>query len=146
MTKILAANLWHGSGVTMTLWDKSQLPLATAWYWDKFLVSMTSRDLNWLVLSCLFWLDSVADPGEGPPYFSTKMKPEEPKIMFLETATTPLSQGLDDQPPPPPSLLPRRLSDGLDPPLWLKVVRKWNTVQLNTRRITERILSRFSDL
>ena len=53
---------------------------------------------------------SVADPGEGPgehapPYFSTKMRPEGPKKMFLETAA-PLSQGLDDRPPlPPPSYL-----------------------------------------
>ena len=144
MTKILAANLWHGSGVTMTLWDKSRLPLATAWYWDKFLVSMTCRDLNWLVLRCLFWFDSVADPGEGPPYFSTKMKPEGRKIMFLETATTPLSQGLDDQPPPPPPPSPSLI--------WWSgsatVIknREELEMQLSTRRITERILSRFSDL
>jgi len=36
--------------------------------------------------------ESVADQGEGPgrpgspPYFSTKMKPEGPKKIFLETA------------------------------------------------------------
>ena len=34
-----------------------------------------------------------------PPYFSTKMRPEGPKKIFLETAP-PLSQGLDDRPPP----------------------------------------------
>ena len=50
-----------------------------------------------------------ADLGEGPgehapPYFSTKMRPEGPKKMFLETAA-PLSQGLDDRPPLPPPLI-----------------------------------------
>ena len=34
-----------------------------------------------------------------PPYFSTKMRPEGPKKIVLETAL-PLSQGLDDRPPP----------------------------------------------
>ena len=43
-----------------------------------------------------------------PPYFSTKMRPEGPKKIFLETAP-PLSQGLDDRPPP--------LSESLDPSL-----------------------------
>ena len=37
--------------------------------------------------------------GPPPPYFSTKMRPEGPKKIFLETAP-PLSQGLDDRPPP----------------------------------------------
>ena len=49
----------------------------------------------------------MANPGEGPPYFSTKMTPEGRKNLFLETATAPLSQGLDDQ--PPPTLGPREL-------------------------------------
>ena len=57
---------------------------------------------------------AVADPGERPappPYFSTKMRPREPKNIFLETAPPPrpLSQGLNDRPP--------SLSEGLDPPL-----------------------------
>ena len=55
--------------------------------------------------------------GARPPppthYFSTKMRPEGPKKIFLETGSSPLSQGLDDRPPP----LPPPLSEGLDPPL-----------------------------
>ena len=44
---------------------------------------------------------SVADPGEGPgpPYFSTKMRPEGPEKIFLETGP-PSSQGLDGRLPP----------------------------------------------
>ena len=38
-----------------------------------------------------------------PPYFSTKMRSEGPKQIFLETGP-PLSQALDDRPPPPPYL------------------------------------------
>ena len=53
----------------------------------------------------------VADPGEGPgggptpPYFWTKLRPEEPK-KFLGGTGPPLSQGLDD--------CPRLLSEGQD--------------------------------
>ena len=49
-------------------------------------------------------VDSVVDPGGpgGPPsYFSTKMRPEGPKKIFLRPPPPPLSQGLDDRPPPP---------------------------------------------
>ena len=46
----------------------------------------------------------VARGTLGPPYFSTKMRPEGPKKIFLETA-----------PPPPPPL-----SEGLDPPLTVR--------------------------
>ena len=106
-TKILATYLWHGSGVTMTSWDKSQLPLPTAWDWDKFLVSMTCRDLSWLVLSCLFWFDSAADPGEASPlpYFSTKMTPEGSKKIFGDRPPPPLILGSGWPPPPPPYLM-----------------------------------------
>ena len=43
----------------------------------------------------------------APSYFSTKMRLEGPKQIFLETGPPPLSQGLDDQAPPspPPSYL-----------------------------------------
>ena len=52
----------------------------------------------------------MADAGEGPgraapPYFWTKMRPEEPKKFGGETGP-PLSQGLDD--------CPRLLSEALD--------------------------------
>ena len=57
------------------------------------------------------WGGAVADPGEAPPYFSTKMRPRGPKKFFLQTGPTPLSQGLDNRPPPPSS------KGDLDPPL-----------------------------
>ena len=59
---------------------------------------------------------AVADLGEVPapppttPYFWTKLRPEGPKKIFLETTPPPLlSQGLDDRLP---------LSEDLDPPLY----------------------------
>ena len=45
-----------------------------------------------------------------PPYFWTKLRPEELKNIFLETGPSPLSKGLDDH-------SPRPLSQGLRPPL-----------------------------
>ena len=59
---------------------------------------------------------AVEDPeegpgGPGPPYFQTKLRPEGPKKIFLETAL----------PPPPPKDLddfPSFLSQGLDPALF----------------------------
>jgi len=56
-------------------------------------------------------LNIHARGGPPPPYFPTKMRPEGPKKMFLETGPPPLSRGLDDRPSPPP------ISEGLDPPL-----------------------------
>ena len=50
-------------------------------------------------------------PPPTTPYFSTKMRPEGPKKIFLETGSSLLSQGLDDRPPAPP----------LPPPPYLKV-------------------------
>ena len=49
--------------------------------------------------------------GPPPPYFWTKMRPEEPKKSFLETWPPHLSQGLDDRRPP-------SLSEGLDQSLF----------------------------
>ena len=45
------------------------------------------------------------NPGEGPAslIFRPKMRPEEPRKIFLRPPPLPLSQGLDD-PPPPPSI------------------------------------------
>ena len=60
----------------------------------------------------------MADTGEQPPLFWTKLLPEGPKKSFFK-AGSPSSQGLDDRSPPPP------LSEGLDPPL-----RKWVAVVL----------------
>ena len=49
---------------------------------------------------------SVVDPAEGPggggpgpPYFWTKLRPEEPKKFFFSRPGPPLSQGLDDRLP-----------------------------------------------
>ena len=61
---------------------------------------------------------SVTDPGEGPPHFSTKLRPEGSKKFFLRPPP-PLSQGLDDRPPPSPPL-----SEGLDPQLILEFATK----------------------
>ena len=58
---------------------------------------------------------SVADPGEGPPHFSTKLRPEGPK-KFLLRPPPPLSQGPDDRPP--------LLSESLDPQLILEFATK----------------------
>ena len=55
---------------------------------------------------------SVADPGERPPPFFTKLRPERPKHFFEAGPPPPFSQGLDDRPPP--------LSEGLDPPMILE--------------------------
>jgi len=55
---------------------------------------------------------SVADPGEGPPHFSTKLRPEGPKKFFLR---------------PPPTYLRAplpKLSGGLDPQLILEFATK----------------------
>ena len=40
-----------------------------------------------------------AQGGPGPPYFWTKLRPEEPKKNFFFRPGPPLSQGLDDRPP-----------------------------------------------
>ena len=49
------------------------------------------------------WQTQGRVPGfrPPPPYFYTKLRPEEPKNFFLETAPppAPLSQGLDDRLP-----------------------------------------------
>ena len=92
------------------------LPEIETTFWSLF---MTCRDVSWLVLSSLFWFDSAADPGEGLsplPYFSTKMTTEGSKKIFW-------------RPPPIPTYLrvwmtAPPLSDGLDPPLWIK---SWGT-------------------
>ena len=56
------------------------------------------------------WGGAVADPGEGPPYFSTKMRPQGPKKNFLQIGPPSLMSG-SGWPPP-------LLSEGdLDPPL-----------------------------
>ena len=53
----------------------------------------------------------VADPEEGPggpapPYFSTKLRPEEPKIFFFgDRPPPPLPKGLDDLLPPSSPLI-----------------------------------------
>ena len=48
--------------------------------------------------------------GPPPPYFSTKLRPEEPKIFFFgDRPPPPLPKGLDDLHPLPPPL-----SQGLD--------------------------------
>ena len=47
-----------------------------------------------------WWIQGRSPGGPGPPYFSTKMRPEGPKKIFLETGP-PLSQGVDDQSLPP---------------------------------------------
>ena len=42
-----------------------------------------------------------AQGARAPPYFWTKLRPEGPKKMFLETTPPPpLCQGLDDRAPP----------------------------------------------
>ena len=112
--------------------------------------------VTWADLFLVLSFDLIQRRIQGrasSPYFSTKMTPEGSKKIFWRlpptptylrvwmTAPPPLILGSGWPPPPPPSL-----SDALDPPLWLKIVRNWNTVQLNTTTITERILSRFSDL
>ena len=94
------------------------LPEIETTFWSLF---MTCRDVSWLVLSSLFWFDSAADPGEGLsplPYFSTKMTTEGSKKIFWRPPPPPLILGSGWPPPPPP------LSDGLDPPLWIK---SWGT-------------------
>ena len=48
--------------------------------------------------------------GERPPYFSTKMRPEGPKKIVLETVPPYLRVWMTGSPPP-------LLSEGLDPPL-----------------------------
>ena len=49
----------------------------------------------------LQWRIQGRGPGARvPPYFSTKMRPEGQKKIFLETEP-PLSKGVDDQPLPP---------------------------------------------
>ena len=80
------------------------LPEIETIFWFLF---MTCRDVSLLVLSSLFWFDSVADPGEGLPpslIFRPKWRPKGRKKKILETAP-PLSQGLDDRPPLPPPYL-----------------------------------------
>ena len=76
--------------------------------------SLTCRDLSWLVLSCLFWFDSAADPGEASPlpYFSTKMTPEGSKKNFWRPPPTPtyLRVWMTALPPPPPPYLMVRIS------------------------------------
>ena len=51
---------------------------------------------------------SRGEVGGSPPYFQTKLRPEDRK-KFSETRSPPLSQGQDDR--------PRSLSEGLDLPL-----------------------------
>ena len=51
---------------------------------------------------------SRGEVGGSPPYFQTKLRPEDRK-KFSETGSPPLSQGQDDR--------PRSLSEGLDLPL-----------------------------
>ena len=111
MTKILAAYLWHGSGVTMTSWDKSQLTFATAWDWDKYSGLYLWLVVTWADLFLVISLDLIQWRIQGRasplPYFPTKMTSEGPKFFFLKTAPHPhLSQGLDDRRPPPPPPLP----------------------------------------
>ena len=48
----------------------------------------------------------------GSPYFSTKMRSEGPKKIFLETRPPPSLRAWMTEPP-----LPLLLSEGLDPPL-----------------------------
>ena len=67
----------------------------------------------------------MANLGEGPgPYFYTKLRPEGPKKIFLETGLPRLSKGLDDRPLPPQTPpphptppTPRPSPQGLDPAL-----------------------------
>ena len=70
--------------------------------------------------------------GPVPPYVSTKMRLEGPKIILLET-TPLLSQHLDDLPPPP---LPP-LYEVLDPPMLCpeytnvcNILRLWGAISL----------------
>ena len=100
---------------------------------------VTWADL-FLVLSFDLIQRRIQGRASPPPYFSTKMTPEGSKKIFWRPPPTPTYLRVWMTAPPP------SLSDALDPPLWLKIVRNWNTVQLNTTRITERILSRLSDL
>ena len=80
---------------------------------------------------------------ERPPpslIFRPKWRPKGRKKIFGAPPPPPLFLGSGCPPPPPPLIW------------WsgsatvIKIVRNWNTVQLNTTRITERILSRLSDL
>ena len=78
------------------------LPEIETIFWSLF---MTCCDVSWLVLSCLFWFDSAADPGEGlpPPLFFDQNDDRRVEKKFLETAPHPhLSQGLDDRSPAHP--------------------------------------------
>ena len=52
---------------------------------------------------------SRGEVGGSPPYFQTKLRPEDRKKKFSETGSPPLSQGQDNR--------PRSLSEGLDLPL-----------------------------
>ena len=66
--------------------------------------------------------------GRPSPYFWTKLRPEEPKKLFLRKnfllrPGPPLSQGLDKRPPPPPPHFP--LSKDLDPPLSTQAIEAW---------------------
>ena len=94
------------------------LPEIKTIFWFLF---MTCRDVSLLVLSSLFWFDSVADPGEGLPpslIFRPKWRPKGRKKNFGDRPSLISGSGW-----PPPS--PSSLFDGVDPPLWLKIVRNW---------------------
>ena len=128
MTKILHAYLWHGSGVTMTSWDKSRLTLATAWDWDKFLVSILCLVVTWVDLFLVVSFDLIQwrIQGRAPLIFRPKWRPKGRKTFFWRPPPPPYLRVWMTRPPPPP---PRPLSDGLDPPLWLKSWRTGNATQ-----------------
>ena len=51
-------------------------------------------------VNCLQWRIQGRGPGDPPPYFSTKLRPEGQKKLFGDRPPTPpLSQGLDDRAP-----------------------------------------------
>ena len=69
-------------------------------------IQADKRSPHWMVSS--FWshrspnfcTNLVADPGEGPPWFETKLRPEEPKKFFWRPAPF-LISGSGWLPPPP---------------------------------------------
>ena len=101
------------------------LPEIETNFWSLWLV-VTWADL-FLVVS--FDLIQRRIQGRPPPslIFRPKWRPKGRKKIF------------GDRPPPP-------LIWWSGSATVIKIVRNWNTVQLNTTRITERILSRLSDL
>ena len=67
---------------------------------------MVRNRKEWVFLGCNSGSpnkeQAVADQGEGPPLFLDQTKARRGKKICLETAPSPLSQGLNDPPPPPP--------------------------------------------